>query len=166
MRKKLLSPPVMAVCGLAIGAIARMLDIYTQNLGEIFSQMAVWILLGALISVYSPSPKRAAVNVLLFCLGMLATYYVTAALTHGVYSRTSIIGWTVFALCTPVMAALVWYTKEPGWPGRVIAAGVVAAAALSSVVLFGGFRIYDAVIDGALIYLLFFKEVRRGARPS
>ena len=33
MRKKLLSPPVMAVCGLAIGAIARMLDIYTQNLG-------------------------------------------------------------------------------------------------------------------------------------
>ena len=107
MRKKLLSPPVMALCGLAIGAIARMLDIYTQNLGEIFSQMAVWILLGALISVYSPSPKRAAVNVLLFCLGMLATYYAAAVLTHGVYSRTFIIGWTIFALYTPVMAALV-----------------------------------------------------------
>ncbi len=166
MRKKLLSPPVMAVCGLAIGVIARMLDIYTQNLGEIFSQMAVWILLGALISVYSPSPKRAAVNVLLFCLGMLATYYAAAALTHGVYSRSFVIGWTVFALCTPVMAALVWYTKEKGWLGRAIAAGVVAAAALSSVVLFGGFRIYDAVIDGALIYLLFFKKVRRGARSS
>ena len=68
----------------------------------------------------------------------------------------------MFALCTPVMAALVWYTKEPGWPGRAIAAGVVAAAALSSVVLFGGFRIYDAVIDGALIDLLFFKRIRRG----
>ena len=69
----------------------------------------------------------------------------------------------MFALCTPVMAAVVWYTKEPGWPGRAIAAGVVAAAALSSVVLFGGFRIYDALIDGALIYLLFVKKVRRGA---
>ena len=46
----------------------------------------------------------------------------------------------MFALCTPVMAA----------------------AALSSVVLFGGFRIYDALIDGALIYLLFFKRIRRG----
>ena len=72
----------------------------------------------------------------------------------------------MFALCTPVMAALVWHAKEQGWPGRVIAAGVVAAAALSSVVLFGGFRIYDALIDGALIDLLFFKKVRRGARPS
>ena len=166
MRKKLLSPPVMALCGLAIGAIARMLDIYTQNLGEIFSQMAVWILLGALISVYSPSPKRAALNVLLFCLGMLATYYAAAAVTHGVYSRSFIIGWTAFALCTPVMAALVWHAKEPGWLGRAVAAGVVAAAALSSLVLFDGFRIYDALIDGALIYLLFFKKVRRGARPS
>ena len=60
------------------------------------------------------------------------------------------------------MAALVWHAKEPGWPGRAVAAGVVAAAALSSVVLFGGFRIYDALIDGALIYLLFFKRIRRG----
>ena len=72
----------------------------------------------------------------------------------------------MFALCTPVMAAVVWHAKEPGWPGRVIAAGVVAAAALSSLMLFDGFRIYDAVIDGALIYLLFVKKVRRGARPS
>ena len=63
----------------------------------------------------------------------------------------------MFALCTPVMAAVVWHTKEPGWMGRVIAAGVVAAAALSSVVLFDGFRIYDALID-----LLFFKRIRRG----
>ena len=46
----------------------------------------------------------------------------------------------MFALCTPVMAA----------------------AVLSSLVLFDGFRIYDALIDGALIYLLFFKRIRRG----
>ena len=64
------------------------------------------------------------------------------------------------------MAALVWHAKEKGWPGRAIAAGVVAVSVLSSVVLFGGFRIYDALIDGALIYLLFFKKARRGARPS
>ena len=69
----------------------------------------------------------------------------------------------MFALCTPVMAAVVWHAKEPGWLGRAVAAGVVAVSVLSSVVLFGGFRIYDALIDGALIDLLFFKKVRRGA---
>ncbi len=64
------------------------------------------------------------------------------------------------------MAAVVWYTKEKGWMGRAVAVGVVAVSVLSSVVLFGGFRIYDAVIDGALIDLLFFRKVRRGARSS
>ena len=161
MRKKLLSPPVMAVCGLAIGAIVRMLDIYTQNLGEIFSQMAVWILLGALISVYSPSPKRAAVNVLLFCLGMLATYYAAAAITHGVYSRSYIVGWTVFALCSPVFAFLAWHAKERGVFPKIVSIGIIAVSVLSSILLFDRLRIYDFVIDGTLFFFLFIKKVDR-----
>ena len=48
-------------------------------------------------------------------------------------------------------------------PVACIAAGVVAVSVLSSLVLFDGFRIYDALIDGALIYLLFFRKIRRGA---
>ena len=56
------------------------------------SHLAVRILLGTLISIYSPAPRQAAANVLCFCLGMLATYYAVAALTHGVYDRSFIIG--------------------------------------------------------------------------
>ena len=37
--------------GLIFGVISRLLDIYTQNLGDIFSQMAIWILIGTLISI-------------------------------------------------------------------------------------------------------------------
>lgn len=42
---KLLNPVTTLAAGLALGAVSRLLDIFTQNLGNIFSQMAVWILL-------------------------------------------------------------------------------------------------------------------------
>ena len=47
------NPFAMLCFGLLIGFISRLLDIFTTNLGEIFSQMAIWILLGTLISIYS-----------------------------------------------------------------------------------------------------------------
>lgn len=103
MRKKILNPFTMLCCGLLIGFVSRLLDIFTVNLGEIFSQAAIWILLGTLISIYSKTAKKAMLNVLTFCLGMLFTYYLTAALSHGVYSINYIIGWTVFALCSPFL---------------------------------------------------------------
>ena len=104
MQSSLLHPLPMLLAGLFLGIAARLFDIYCQNLGEIFSQMAVWILLGTLIAIYSPTKKAAMGNIFPFCMGMLATYYVTAAITDGVYGRTFIIGWTVFALASPVMA--------------------------------------------------------------
>lgn len=104
----------MLLAGLLLGIAARLFDIYFQNLGEIFSQMAIWILLGTGFAIYSPTKKAAMGNIFPFCMGMLAAYYVTAAITHGVYSRTFIIGWTLFALPSPVIAYFAWMAKEPG----------------------------------------------------
>ena len=160
-RSVLLNPLPMLVAGLFLGIAARLFDIYFPNLGEIFSQMAVWILLGTLISIYSPTKKAAMGNIFPFCMGMLITYYVTAAITHGVYSRSFIIGWTVFALTSPVMAYLAWMTKERGVFPKIIAAGIVAVSVLSSILLFDHLRLYDFIIDGVLIYVLFFRKMKR-----
>ena len=158
-----LNPLAMLAAGLLLGAASRLFDIYFQNLGEIFSQMAVWILMGTLIAIYSPTRKAAAQNIFPFCMGMLLTYYATAMLTHGVYSWPFIIGWTVFALFSPIMAFFAWMAKEKGVFPKIIGAGIVAASVLSSIVLFDRLRIYDFIIDGALIYFLFFKKIRRHA---
>ena len=151
----------MLFFGLIIGTVSRLLDIYTTNLGEIFSQMAIWILMGTLISVYSETAKKAMLNVLPFCLGMLVRYYAVAALSHGVYSTIFIIGWTVFALCSPVMAYFAWLTKEKGVFPKIVSVGIVAVSVLSSILLFDHLRIYDFIIDGALIYVLFIKKIDR-----
>ena len=159
--KRVLNPVVMLICGLFLGVISRLLDIYTQNLGNIFSQLAIWILLGTLISVYSTSAKKAMLNILPFCIGMLITYYATAIITKGVYSREYIIGWAGFALISPIFAYFSWFTKEKGAFPKIISVGIVLVSVMSGIILFDKLRIYDFIIDGLLIYFLFFKKIQR-----
>lgn len=160
-RNKLLRPVPMLAAGLILGTTARIFDIYCPNLGEIFSQMAVWILIGTLIAIYSPTKKAAMGNILPFCGGMLLTYYATAMLAHGVYSWSYILRWTIFALFSPGMAYFAWMSKQRGAFAKCIGAGIVLVSALSSVLLFDRLRVYDFFIDGLLIYFLFIRKIRR-----
>lgn len=161
MRKRILNPITMLFAGLFLGAASRFFDMYFEVLGNIFSQMAIWILLGTLISVYSKTRKKAMLNVLLFCIGMLITYYAAAMITYGVYGKQFIIGWTIFAICSPIMAFFAWMTKENGAFPKIISVGIVIVSVLSSVILFDRLRVYDVLINGILIYFLFFAKVRR-----
>lgn len=77
---------VMLGAGLAVGVIIRFFDLYTTNLGNMFSELSVWVFLGTVISVRSRTPFQAAGAVFGFCFGMLAAYYTTARLTHSIYS--------------------------------------------------------------------------------
>lgn len=160
---RLLHPLPMLLAGLVLGAAARLMDMHCPILGEIFSQMAVWILLGTLIAVYSPSRIAAMGNILPFSLGMLVTYYAVAIFTHGVYGRSFIIGWTVFACLTPILAYFAWMTKERGVFPKLIAVGIVAVSVMSSILLFDRLRFYDWILDGILVYFLFFKKIERGS---
>ena len=74
------------------------------------------------------------------------------------YGELFIIGWTVFALVSPVLAYFAWMTKKRGVFPKIIAAGIVAVSVMSSSLLFDHLRIHDVIIDGVLIYILFFKK--------
>ena len=161
MKKYILNPISLFFIGLVLGVISRLLDIYTQNLGNIFSQMAIWILFGVLISIHSKTKKKAMQNVLPFCIGMLITYYFVAFISKGVYSSIFITGWTIFAFCSPILAYFTWMTKEKGVFSKIISIGIVSVSILSSVVLFDKLRVYDFVINGLMIYYLFFKKIER-----
>ena len=161
MKKIILNPISMFIIGLILGIISRLLDIHTTNLGNIFSQMAIWILFGVLISIYSDSKKKAIINIFPFCIGMLITYYYVAFITKGVYSNIIIIGWTIFALFSPILAYFTWMTKEKGLFPKIISLGIIIISMLSGIILFDRLRIYDFIINGILVYFLFFKKVER-----
>lgn len=151
----------MFVIGLALGVFSRFLDIHTQNLGNIFSRMAIWILIGVLISIYSDTKKKAMLNIFPFCMGMLITYYCVAHVTNGVYSEIYIIGWTVLAVASPLLAYFTWLAKSKGIFSKIISIGIIAVAALSSVVFFDRLRIDDYIIIVILVYYLFVKKIKR-----
>lgn len=151
----------MFIIGIILGVISRLFDMYTQNLGNILSEMAIWILFGVLISIYSSSKKKAMLNIFLFCIGMLLAYYFVAIITNGVYSKTIIVGWTIFAIFSPILAYFTWLTKEKGVFPKLISISIVIVSILSSIILFDKLRIYDFIINGILIYYLFFKDIRR-----
>lgn len=159
--KKLLNPLCMFILGLILGVISRLLDIYTTNLGNIFSQMAIWILFGVLISIYSSSKKKAMLNIFPFCIGMLITYYFVAFISKGVYSNMFIIAWTIFAFCSPILAYFTWMTKQKGIFPKIISIGIILVSILSSIILFDRLRIYDFIINAIMIYFLFIKKIDR-----
>lgn len=147
--------------GALLGVLSKLLDIYTQNLGNILSQMSIWILLGTMIAIFSRTKGKAALNVFVFCIGMLITYYITAELTNSVYGMTFIYGWAAFSVCSPVFAVLTWMTKEKGVLGKIISFGVLLVTLTVSVVVFDGPRVYDIVIMLVLAYFLFVHKVKR-----
>ena len=59
------------------------------------------------------------------------------------------------------MACFAWMAKQGGALSKIIGAGIVLVSILSSVLLFDRLRVYDFVIDGLLVYFIFFKRIDR-----
>lgn len=161
MIRNKLTPVLMFMLGAILGVVSKLLDIHTQNLGNIFSQMSIWILFGTLIAIFSRTKGKAALNVFVFCIGMLITYYITAELTSSVYGMTFIYGWAAFSVCSPVFAVLTWMTKEKGVLGKIISFGILVFTLTVAMVVFDGPRVYDLVIMLVLAYFLFVHKVKR-----
>ena len=159
--KSIIDPILLFIFGAVLGVVSKLLDIHTSNLGNIFSQMSIWILLGTLIAIFSKTKGKAALNVFVFCIGMLITYYITAELTNSVYGMTFIYGWAAFSVCSPVFAILTWMTKEKAVLGKIISFVILAVTLTVSMVVFDGPRVYDIVIMLALAYFLFIHKVKR-----
>lgn len=145
----------MFLIGVVLGAASKLLDIYTQNLGNIFSQLAIWILLGVIIVLFCDTRKLACIDIFVFCIGMLLAYYLVAEWSGSVWSPVFVYGWIAFSLLSPLFAYLTWMTKKCNALGIFLSCGIVLVAFLSSVIMFHGPRIYDFIICIALVYFLF-----------
>lgn len=152
---------LIVACGALLGMLAKLLDIYTVDLGDVFSQMSVWIFLCTVIAVQSSTSHRAAVNVFGFCMAMPATYYLTGDWTKSVYSATFARGWTRFALLSPMFAFLSWYAKGKGCFAKLLAAGILLVVIAAAVIRFDRVRVAD-VVFAVLTGFVLRKNVKNG----
>ena len=122
-RKFLYSFTIFAA-GIILGVISKALDETVSNLlpyflevldlRNFFSRMGVWIFLSLLISVYSKSPVRAAINVFLFLLGMVGSYYLYTVTIAGFFPKSYMMIWVGMTFLSPFMAIICWYAKGKG----------------------------------------------------
>ena len=112
--------PLILFGGVGLGFVSQWLDSQVfgvgfldyLDLGNFFSDFAIWFLLALLISVYSASPKRASVNVFLFFVGMVASYHLHTVLFSGFNPQSYMMIWYGLTAVSPALAFVCWYAKS------------------------------------------------------
>lgn len=108
--------------GIALGIFAKWLDalaiddaIWWQNLigrfnlGIVFSDFGIWMMLAVVISVKSRSPLWAALRVLLFFAGMTVSYHWYSVHVCGFDPLEYMKIWYAIAAISPLPAFVCWY---------------------------------------------------------
>lgn len=135
--KQFLYSILIFIIGIILGVISKVLDTTPSNylpyileildLTNFFSRMGIWIFLAAVISMYSKSPVRSAINVYLFFVGMVGSYYLYTVLVAGFFPKSYMMIWIVMTIVSPFLAFVCWYAKGKG---------IIAISISSSILLF------------------------------
>jgi len=135
LSRKLLNSTIIFILGVVLGTISKVLDTIPINylpyilqifdFGNFFSRIGVWVFLAVVISVYSKSANRAAINVFLFFIGAVGSYYLYTVLVAGFFPKSYMMIWVVMTIISPFLAFVCWYGKGRG----------IIAVSISSVVL-------------------------------
>ena len=163
-KDKILCTASSLIAGILLGVFSKWLDsialdnniwwhriIEKLDLGNFFSEMAIWLLISLAIAVFSSSALMAALNVFAFFAGMCAAYHLYSILFAGFNPSSYMVIWYAITLVSPVLAALCWYAKGKGTIPIFLDIGIMAVFTLSCFSL--GFFYVD--LRGVLYLLVF-----------
>lgn len=122
--------------GVVLGVISKYLDCTASNelpfiieyldVTNFLGRFAIWILIAVGISVYSVSPVRAGINVFVFFVGMIASYYLYSTVVAGFFPKSYAMIWIGFTIISPILAFICWYAKGKSKVSLILSAGIIA----------------------------------------
>lgn len=132
--RKIIDTIFILLLGLALGTFSKYID-YKQadlkgllmyideamDLHNFLGEFSIWALLALCISIYSNSPARASLNVFIFFLAMVTSYYLYSTYIAGFFPKTYAMIWFGFTLLSPIVAFISWYSKGEGRWSFIIA---------------------------------------------
>lgn len=173
--RKIINTIAILFLGIALGTFSKFLDYRQAELPGILmaidgaldvhnflGRFAIWVLIALCISVYSNSAIRASVNVFVFFVGMVASYYLYSNYIAGFFPRSYAMIWLGFTAVSPLLAFACWYAKGKSKPAFILSAFILAV--LFNMCFVYGFWYFNArsVLELA-VFMIGFIVLRRDA---
>lgn len=123
---------IIFILGILFGLFSRIIDFVPLeslpkfladiDLAAFFSRLSIWLLIALTISVVSSTPYRAMINVPVYFIGMLLSYYICTYAIEGKVYNYIIRFWVILTFISPILAYFCWYSKRHGVFSMVITA--------------------------------------------
>ena len=122
--RKIINTIAVLFLGIALGTFSKFLDFRQAELPSVLmainealdvhnflGRFEIWVLIALCISIYSNSAIRASINVFVFFVGMVASYYLYSNDAAGFFPRSYAMIWFGFTIISPFLAFVCWYAK-------------------------------------------------------
>jgi len=136
--------------GMMLGLVTKLVDARGINpiFDDIGGRLGIWIFVATLISVFSYSPKHAAVKVFFFFLSLLTVYYLYTVFFLHFFPMREIVFWGICAVVSPVCAYVMWYARGNGTVSSLVLSLPITA------LLSEGYQLRDAYLPEHTHYYL------------
>ncbi|RHV12696.1 hypothetical protein DXB77_03525 [Clostridium sp. OM05-9] len=176
--RKLINTMAILFLGIALGFFSKYLDFRQAELpgvlmaingvldiSNFLGRFAIWVLIALCISIYSNSAIRASINVFVFFVGMVATYYLYSNYIAGFFPRSYAMIWVGFTAVSPLLAFVCWYAKEKSKLAFILSALILAV--LFNMCFVYGFGYFSAwsVLE-VIVFIIGFIVLKRDTLRS
>ena len=136
LNKQIINTVCILFIGIILGIFSKFLDIMPTNelpfifgfldMRNFFGRFAIWLLVALCISIYSNSSIRASINVFVFFVGMVTSYYLYTIFAAGFFPRSYAMIWAGFTIISPILAFICWYAKGKNKLAFMLSAMILA----------------------------------------
>ena len=176
--RKLINTIAILFLGIALGTFSKYLDFRQTELpgvlmaingvldiGNFLGRFAIWILIALCISIYSNSAIRASINVFVFFVGMVASYYLYSNYIAGFFPRSYAMIWFGFTAVSPLLAFVCWYAKGKSKLAFILSA-LILAVLFNMCFVYGCWYFNAKSVLEVIVFIIGLIVLRRGTLRS
>ena len=136
---KIINTIAVLFLGIALGTFSKYLDFRQAELPGVLmaideafdihnflGRFAIWVLIALCISIYSNSAIRASMNVFVFFVGMVTSYYLYSSYIAGFFPRSYAMIWFGFTAVSSLLSFVCWYAKGKSKQALILSALILA----------------------------------------
>ena len=161
MKRQVINTLLILALGIFLGLFSKYLDNSSSlpwlaqklDLANFLIRLTVWLIIAMCISVFSSTPKRAAVNVSAFFAGMVSAYYMYSEFIAGFFPMHYAMIWAALTAVSPFLAYICWYAKGTGRTAAIISSLIVGTAGWTTVHIGMGYISVTSILDVIMLVI-------------